>query len=154
MERGISPQKHLLSRKGLILIAAIIWFAGGCLLISRETLYIIENSHHILFHILIGVGGGFLLYLILFSMISENYIYHIINFEQDDRSVFSYSNNQEQFFIIAMICIGLALKATNLIDGIYLSITFVCIGFAFIFSSVKFLYFFAKFKKLTHRRDV
>ena len=150
MERTLLPYNKLdVSKKGLLLIAGIIWLLAGSMLINRSTGYLLENSHHILFHFLIGFGLGIILFAILFFKISKKYTERIININEDKPVIFSFASFRGYILIITLIGIGLYLRRTEYIDHLHLSIAYICIGFGIVFSSVKFFYSVITFKKLT-----
>ena len=154
MERAITSYKPDITKKGLLLIASVIWFGAGFFLIQRGYFYILENSHHILFHFMIGFTTGIFFFFVLFFSFSKKIIKRIVNLNSEKPNIFSIISFRDYFMMILFIGIGLYLRRTCTFDHINFSIAYTCIGIALIFSSLKFLYSFIAFKKTSNPKPV
>jgi len=149
MDRAISSYKPSVSKKTLLLIAGIIWLAGGYILLNKGALFILEYSHHILFHFIIGISSGFIFFLIFFFNISKNYINRIVLLCSDKPNIFSFNNFKIYILLVFIIVSLLFLKRFNYIDHTLISILYISIGCSYLLSSIKFFYSILTFKKIS-----
>lgn len=150
MERAISSYKTDISKRSLLFAAGLIWLASGCFLINGGADFIFENSHHILFHLLISLISGILLFFIVFFRISNKHTNRILTMTCEKTNIFfSFANYRNYILLFIIIIVGLALKRTEIINHLNLSIAFTCMGISMLLSSLKFFYSIATFKKLT-----
>jgi membrane-associated HD superfamily phosphohydrolase len=147
MDRAIQTYKPSISKKLLLVIAGITWFVSGCLLVSRAGDCILYYSHHILFHFLIGFVFGALSFLIIFFKISKKYTNSILSLDQAKPIIFSYANIRMYILLGIITAVVFFLKINTSINPITLSIGYVALGFAIIFSAVKFFISVITFKK-------
>jgi len=149
MDRAIQTHKPVVSKKLLLLIAGVIWFVSGSILLKEASECIIYYSHHILFHLLIGFAIGSVGFLIIFFKISKKYTNCIINMDQEKPIIFSYANIKMYILLAIITVVVFYLKRNTTIDPINLSIGYIALGFAIIFSAVKFFFSVILLKKYT-----
>jgi hypothetical protein len=154
MERTLGSYDKLdISKKSLLLLSGLAWFVAGCMLINRCTAYLLEFSHHILFNFLVGFALGILLFALLFFRISKRYIQRILDLEPERPFIISLSNLRVYFLIALLIGAGYYLRRTDQLNNINISIAYISFGFTLIFSSFKFFYSFAAFKKPANQKN-
>jgi hypothetical protein len=150
MENTISTYKPDVSKRGLLLAAGFVWLALGFIFVNKSSFYIIENSHHILFHLMIGLVSGILFFLIFFFRISKKYTCQIIHLSCEKPCILSYANFKVYLLTALIIGISFYLKKTDTINHIYLSIAFISIGISLLLASIRFFYSCIAFKKIAN----
>ncbi len=148
MENILSTYKPDISKKGSLLIAGFVWLTFGFLFVNKSLFYLMENSHHILFHLMIGLSGGIISFLIFFFRISKKYTCQIINLNCEKPCILSYANFKVYFLTALIVGISFYLKKTDIINHLYLSIAFLCIGVSLLLASIRFFYSCIAFKKI------
>lgn len=148
MDRAIQTYKPLISKRILLLVTGLIWLVSGCLLVNRACECIFYNSHHILFHLLVGFALGALSFFLIFFRISKKYTNSVLKLDQSKPILFSYANIRIYIFLAVITVIVFYLKRHSSINPIDLSIGYIALGFAIIFSSIKFFFSVISFRKL------
>jgi hypothetical protein len=147
MDRAVQTYKPVVSKKLLLVIAGIIWFVSGSLLLNQASECILYYSHHILFHFLVGFAFGTLGFLIIFFKITKKFAKSIINMDQAKPIIFSFANIRMYILLAIITALVIYLKLNSTINPVTLSIGYVALGFAIIFSAVKFFFSVITFKK-------
>lgn len=148
MERTISSSKPMISKKGLFLIVSgIIWLATGSTFIGKGILYILENSHHILFHSLLGFVGGMILYFIYFNKIPRSFSGRIIDLENSKFGIFSLPNLKQYLLIGAIIVAFYFINKTSFFSKVDVSIIYICVGVPLSLSAFNFFFSVGSVKK-------
>ncbi len=149
MERTISSYKPSVSKSGLLIIASIVWFIAGVLLNQRGLIYILEFSHHILFHAGLGLAASILLFLVIFYNLSSKYAKRILSLKSKKSGIFILKYLRGFFVLAILIFLGLCLRRYGLADRLWLSIFYIAIGFSLIFGSFNLFISFIKSRKFT-----
>ena len=110
--------------------------------------YIFDNSHHILFHLLLSIIVGGFLFLIIFLRVFNKYTNRIIQLDSDKPCVFAFSSFKSYFITAFVFTLALYTNKYNVIDPLVLSITYAGIGISLFFASLKLFYSFITFKKI------
>lgn len=140
MERAVSSDMSESSKRILLLISGIAWLTAGILIISKGVYFITENSHHILFHLLIGVTGGVILYLIYFNKIPGRSVKQIRNSGSKGLIIFLFAIIKKYFLTALIIAILFYFKQVHYFTRLNLSIADICIGLPVLLASLKFFY--------------
>jgi hypothetical protein len=145
---SVASFKQGISKRGLLIIACIIWFVAGIILNQRGLIYILEFSRHILFHSIVGLGAGVFIFIIFFYSISTRYSRRIIRLRNENLPVYSFSYLKNFIIMGILIFFGLCLRRYGIADRLWLSIAYIAIGFSLIFGSFKFLFSYIRYNKL------
>ena len=149
MERTITSYKPSVTKSGLLIIASVVWFIAGVLLNQRGIIYILEFSHHILFHTLLGIAASFLLFLVIFYNLSSKYAKRILSLKSKKSATFILRYLRGFVVLAILIFLGLCLRRYGFADRLWLSIFYIAVGFSLIFGSFNLFIAFIKSKKLT-----
>jgi hypothetical protein len=129
-----------LPKQYLMFMAAVVWtFAGGMLLFRGWRMFIFTTDH-LLLPLLIGVTGGFIVYLLLFSRISKKHVTRIRNLPIEKPCMFSFFNFRSYLLMALMITAGITLRKSGIVDPHYLSVFYVTMGIPLFISSFRFYY--------------
>lgn len=150
MHEFLTSYKPGISKKLLLLIAGIVWIGISYIAINIGLNYIFDNSHHILFHLMISFIIGIFLFLVIFFKVFNNYTNRIIQLNSDKPCLFAFSSFKSYFITAFIFTLALYIKKYNLIESLMLSITYAGIGISLFFSSLKLFYSFFTFKKITN----
>jgi hypothetical protein len=150
MNEILNSYKPGIPKKLLLLVAGIVWVSIAYIAINLGMNYIFDNSHHILFHLLISFIIGLFLFLVIFFKVFNNYTNRIIRLNSDKPCLFSFSSIKSYFITAFIFTLALYIKKYNFIDSLILSISYVGIGISLFFSSLKLFYSFITFKKIAN----
>jgi hypothetical protein len=140
--------KPSVNKKNLLVVAGMVWsFAGGMLLYKGISLLISENSS-LIFELIIGISLGIVFYLLLFSRISLKHINRIFRIEIIKPCLFSFFNIKSYVLMILMISSGIGLRKLEIINHEVLSIFYITMGTPLLISSLRFYYYWLKYKSI------
>lgn len=130
------------SKRYLLLVAAIVWtFAGGMLLFRG---FAVNHSHDTQWTIKVAfcIVGGLLFYRAMFDRISSKHVYRIKSMEIDRPIVFSFFNLKSYLMMFSMITMGITLRLSGLVTPAHLAMVYVTMGIPLLMSSFRFYYTF------------
>ena len=152
MNEILASYKPAVSKKLLLLIAGIVWVGISYIAINMGLNYIFDNSHHILFHLLLSfITGGFL-FLVIFLKVFNSYTNRIIQLNSDKPRLFAFSSFKSYFITAFIFTLALYINKYNFVDPLALSIIYTGIGISLFFASLKLFYSFISFKKIISSR--
>jgi hypothetical protein len=128
------------SKRYLLLVAALIWtFAGGMLLFKGIT-FLLEDRVCLLIRVGISLVGGILFYIFLFSKISLKHIRRILNLKTERPCIFSFFNLKSYLLMGIMISMGIILRKSGIVPVRYLAELYVTMGIPLSLSAFRFYY--------------
>ena len=125
-------------KKGLYLVAAIVWTFAGGMLISRGTLGLLNEGHHLALEFIMGGILGIVFYIFMFSKISAKHLTRISAIKLEKPCLFSFFNFRSYILMTIMITGGITLRVFNLIDHQVLFTIHVVMGIPLFFSALRF----------------
>jgi uncharacterized membrane protein len=135
--RSLAPR---VSKRYLLLIAALAWTMAGTMLLARGLLMSgrIRHTHWIM--ILLSILGGGMFYLVLFSKISASHVSRILGLQNERQCIFSFFNLRSYLLMTIMISSGIILRKTGFLYTGTLSLVYITMGIPLLLSSIRFFY--------------
>ncbi len=133
------------SKRYLLLIAALVWTFAGSMLLFRG--YAMNNPIPVHWMMRFGscVVAGLLFYRLLFDRISSKHVLRIRNLAVEQPGVFSFFNGKSYIMMFSMITMGITLRKSGVVAPEYLSLMYITMGVPLLLSSVRFYFNFLKF---------
>lgn len=128
------------SKRNLLFIAAFVWTFAGGMLLTRGILMLGIDSDLLLLRIAIGIVGGLLFFLFMFSKISKKHVERIIGLKIDRPCVFSFFNIRSYVMMTLMISMGIFLRTSGIVPSFDLSVLYVTMGIPLFISAFRFYY--------------
>ena len=125
-------------KRGLFLVAGIVWTIAGGVLLSRGTFGLLHEGKHLLFEFVLGGVLGIIFYIFMFSKISLMHLNRISAIEHDKPSVFSFFNLRSYIMMSIMITAGITFRVLNIINHQVLFTFYVIMGLPLFFSAIRF----------------
>ena len=126
------------SKRGLLLEAAIVWmFAGGMLLFKGSTL-LAASSAFSWFNLVASIGFGLIFFIFVFSRISHSHIERIINLHTGIHRIYEFFSLRSYLMMLSMISLGIFLRKTSFFPSASLSLAYIAMGIPLLFSSLLF----------------
>ncbi len=124
------------SRRTLVLTAALLWTIAGLILIARAALWLPESGYWAIIIAVISVGVGILKGKFVFSRIAKKNITRITELSphKEKICVFAFQAMQSYLIVLAMIGLGILLRLSP-IPRLWLASIYLAIGSALITSS-------------------
>ena len=141
--RAIKPK---VSRRFLLIIAALVWSLAGGMLLFRGISLSDNIKSSFWLKIIISLTCGGLFYLLLFSKISIGHVRRIINLKNDNHSLFSVFNLRSYILMFIMIASGIMLRRSGIIMPEYLSLVYITMGIPLLASAFRFYYLGINFR--------
>lgn len=126
------------SRRTLLLEAAIIWtFAGGMLLYRGSSM--LEASSVFSWEKVIAcIFIGLIFFVLVFLKISAKHVYRITTLNGDRHQFYEFFNFRSYLMMFCMISLGIFLRKTSIIPLASLSLAYITMGIPLLFSSFRF----------------
>jgi len=126
------------SKRTLLLEAAIIWtFAGGMLLYRGSSM--LESSSGFTWGKIIGcICVGLIFFVLVFLKISRKHVYRIITLNGDRHQFYEFFNSRSYLMMFGMISLGVFLRKTSIVPLASLSLAYITMGIPLLFSSFRF----------------
>ena len=133
------------SKRYLLLVAAIVWTFAGGMLLSRG--FATEHSAEANWAIKIAfcIAGGLLFYKVMFDRISAKHVTRIKSMATERPVIFSFFNLKSYVMMFSMITMGVTLRLTGLVAPAHLALVYVTMGIPLLMSSFRFYYTFFNF---------
>jgi len=128
------------SKRTLLLEAAILWtFAGGMLLYRGSLM--LEASTVFSWAKIIGcICIGLIFFVLVFLKISRKHVYRILTLEGDYHQFYEFFNPRSYLMMFGMISLGIFLRKTSIVPLASLSLAYITMGIPLLFSSFRFYY--------------
>lgn len=148
MKNILHKLKPGIPKKYLLLVAAFAWTFAGFMLLWRGLHYVYSTSLPLGLSILIGICGGLMFYLLLFSKISFKHTLRISLLGIENPCIFSFFNLRSYFLMATMISGGIILRRTDAVDHGIIGTFYIVMSLPLMLSSVRFYYFGFNYKRL------
>ena len=130
--------KHGISKQKLLFVAGFVWTFGGFTLLLRGLSMLQLYFYPLWLGVSIGVLGGILFYVTIFTKISQKHIRRIINLKKEKPCIFDFFSWKSYLLMIPMIGMGIFIRRIELIELKYLSIFYITMAMPLIISSFRF----------------
>ena len=151
MDRAFTTYRHSVPKKTILVVLGTVWIIAGFFLFGKGFSFMLDNSRHLLFHLLIGITIGIFFFIIATYKISRKDIARIITINSDKPFSLDLSDITGYFLIILIICTNVLLFKINYINEISLNIFYCAIGFSLFLASLLFFYSLLTFRKLINK---
>ena len=129
--------------KTLVLITGFIWTAVSFLLLIRAYSWLeLFSPKIIIIVVIIGIIISFIKYRFIFLKTTKSNIKRIINLKGEKVSVFAFHTIKFYLLIVLMIGGGTLLRHLEFIPKYFLFPIYMGVGFAMLFSSFMYYYYF------------
>lgn len=135
-------------KRYLLFVAAIVWSFAGIMLLTRGIHTVKGTLLPLGLSFLIGISGGILFYLLLFSKISFKHTVRISIIGIENPCIFSFFNFRSYLLMCIMITGGITLRITNAVDPSIIGTFYIVMSFPLLMSSFRFYYFGFRYKRL------
>lgn len=132
-----------LTKKNLLLVAAIVWMFAGIML-GYRAIKMADQNHDQLYQILCCLSAGILFYILLFRRISQKHIHRIQSLSDQHYLFHKFFDRKSYLMMIVMISMGITLRRSSLIDPINLSYLYLTMSIPLLISSLRFLHQWTK----------
>jgi len=132
--------KPAIPKRGLLMVAGVFWTFAGCMLLGRGVFGLLPFARNMYFEIPVGLVGGIIFFLLLFSRISKKHIKRIISIEIENPCMFSFFDVRAYILMTIMISAGISLRVFSLVDPQILYTFYVCMGVPLLMSAFRFYY--------------
>ncbi len=128
------------SRRGLMMLASLVWAFAGGMLLARGYGYDMETTppHPLL--LMAGVVGGILFFRLLFQHISARHIARILTLKPERPCLFSFLSWRSYMLMIIMVGGGIGLRTSGIVPQRDLGALYVAMGLPLLASSARFFY--------------
>ena len=121
-------------KRGLLLVAAIVWTIAGGILLFRGSDYLIENIHPNFWDFLIGATGGIVFYVLMFKKIPHKHITRIKSLEHKKH-------------------LGITIRKLNLVNPVIIYTFFITMAVPLLISAFRFYYEWHKYDRDIHKNQ-
>ena len=132
--------KPAIPKRGLLMVAGVFWTFAGCMLFARGIAGLLPFAKNMYFEIPIGLAGGIVFFLLLFSRISKKHIKRITSIEIERPCMFSFFDVRAYILMTIMISAGVSLRVFKLVDPQILYTFYICMGVPLLMSAFRFYY--------------
>ena len=137
-----------ISKKYLLFVAAIVWTFAGVMLIKRGIGLVSETKLTLGLSFLIGIFGGTIFYMLLFSGISLKHSLRISLIKVEKPCIFSFFNFKSYIMMLIMISGGIILRTSDILDHSGIGTFYIIMGFPLLFSSFRFYFYGFRYNQL------
>lgn len=137
-----------ISKKYLLFVAAIVWTFAGVMLIKRGIGLVSETKLTLGLSFLIGIFGGTIFYMLLFSGISLKHSLRISLIKVEKPCIFSFFNFKSYIMMLIMISGGIILRTSDILDHSVIGTFYIIMGFPLLFSSFRFYFYGFRYNQL------
>ena len=130
--------KFSVSKRTLLIEAAIIWtFAGGMLLFRGSSM--LEASSGFSWLKIIGcICVGLIFFVLIFLKISRKHVHRIVNLKESRHQFYEFFNSRSYLMMFGMISLGVFLRKTSIVPLASLSLAYITMGIPLLLSSFRF----------------
>ncbi len=125
-------------KRGLFLVAGIVWTIAGGMLLSRGTFGLLHEGRHLFLEFIGGLCFGIVFYYVMFSKISLKHLNRITAIEHEKPNLFSFFNLKSYIMMTIMISGGITLRTLNIINHQVLFTFYVIMGIPLFLSALRF----------------
>jgi len=126
------------TKRHLLLEAAIIWTFAGGILLYRGSVMLTSSAGFSWMKIIICLLCGLLFFRLVFSKISRKHVNRIINLPGVRHWFYEFFNSRSYFMMAGMISLGIFLRKTSIVPLEYLSLAYITMGIPLLLSSIRF----------------
>ena len=130
--------KPSVDRRGLLLLAGLLWSGAGMLLISFAVRWLVDLSGHPVLITVITVAGimfGAAISLFGFRRMARQNIQRILSMPEHS-CIFAFQKWQNYILIAFMMSLGIFMRRTHILSPIYMSTMYMGIGTALLSTSL------------------
>jgi hypothetical protein len=153
MDRDFVSYQRGFPKRLVLLVLGVLWLSAGSVFFSQGFSFILENSRHILFHLMIGIVSGILFFSVFSFKISKKSSDRIINHDPEKQFNITFTDLKGYIFILLVFGAFYLLFKKSYISPVNFSIVYVALGFALFLSSLIFFYSVLTLKKLINNRS-
>lgn len=132
--------KPSIPKRGLLMVAGIFWTFAGCMLFVRGISGLLPFAENMYYEVPVGLAGGIVFFLLLFSRISKKHIRRIVSIEIERPCMFSFFDVRAYILMTIMISAGVSLRLFKLVDPQILYTFYICMGVPLLMSAFRFYY--------------
>ena len=133
-----NSSKFSVSKRILLLEAAIFWSFAGGMLLFRGSSMLVASSAFSWTKIILCSFCGLLFFTLVFSKISRNHIHRITCLSGDRHLFYEFFNKRSYLMMAGMISLGVFLRKTSIMPISALSLAYFTMGIPLLFSSYRF----------------
>jgi hypothetical protein len=126
------------TKRHLLLEAAIIWTFAGGMLLYRGTVMLVLTASFSWMKIIICLICGLLFFRFVFSRISRKHVNRIINLQGARHRFYEFFNLKSYLMMLGMISMGIFLRKTSIVPLSALSLAYITMGIPLLLSSIRF----------------
>jgi hypothetical protein len=130
------------SKRYLLLVAALVWTVAGSMLLFRGFLTSHFQETHWSAKLAFCVIGGLLFYRVMFDKISSKHVNRIKSMVSERPVIFSFFNLRSYLMMFSMITLGITLRLSGAVTPAHLAMVYVTMGIPLLMSSIRFYYTF------------
>jgi hypothetical protein len=135
-------------KRFLLLIAALVWTAGGFVLILKGVTWLATNKSFFTIHVAITFVLGLVFFQLVFSKVSLKHITRIHAIDIVRPSLFAFFDLKGYVMMACMISLGVFLRKSNLVNPEVLYNFYVLMGTPLMVSAARFYYAFWRYPRL------
>lgn len=130
----------VVSRRNLLLVAALVWLLAGLMLITRglNMYFSIDGTYDL--NTLISLIMGVLFYFAVFRKVSDKHIQRILKLKNHYVPFYQFFNKRSYIMMLLMITMGVLARKTGIVPFYYLSLFYITMGTPLLISAFKFLH--------------
>jgi hypothetical protein len=128
------------SKRILLLEAAIVWTVAGVILLLRGSSMLLASSGFTLIKISLCILFGLLFFWLIFLKISSDHIKRITTLSVNRLHFFEFFSRKSYIMMLCMISLGVFLRKTSFVPIAYLSLAYITMGIPLLLSSIRFYY--------------
>lgn len=128
----------ILTKRFLLLEAAIVWTFAGGILLFRGSVMLNASSGFSWLKIITCLSCGLIFFRLVFSKISRNHINRIINLQGDFHWFFEFFSRKSYLMMLGMISLGIFLRKSSIVPVSSLSLAYITMGIPLLLSSIRF----------------
>lgn len=144
----LQTMKPGIPKRGLLLLAAVVWTFAGCILLFRGFSMLMLFPQLLWLKVVGSFVCGIIFYLAIFSKISLKHTQRIIRMQIERPCLFSFFNFKSYIMMTLMISLGIILRKTGFVPPEYLSVFYVAMGIPLLLSAFRFYYNGINYKKV------
>ncbi len=130
----------VVSRRNLLLVAALVWLLAGLMLITRglNMYFSIGGTYDL--NTLISLIIGVIFYFAVFRKVSDKHIQRILILKNQYIPFYQFFNKRSYIMMLLMITMGVLARKTGIVPSYYLSLFYITMGTPLLISAFKFLH--------------
>ncbi len=139
MGNVIREWKPGVPKKVLFKIAGVVWILAGTILLLRGIVALSNDVESLPYSFLIGLSGGLLFYLLVFSNVSGRYIRRMAGLKDQRPCAFSFFSWKSYLVMACMITMGVLASKCHLVGQHPVHIFFLIMSVPLIIAGLRFL---------------